>query len=83
MTARKQEAPSGEKTAAKEATARRGTAPDDKPEAHAQRYRFVVGVTLAALEAQVNQLTADPHGPALKQVLFATGTGFIAVLEQG
>ncbi|MBV8048782.1 MAG: hypothetical protein JO171_16655 [Paludibacterium sp.] len=51
--------------------------PPDEP----GRYRFVTGITLTALETQVNLLAR--HEPlALKQVLFATGTGFVAVMER-
>jgi hypothetical protein len=45
------------------------------------RYRFIVGVSVAALESEVNRLVEDDPGLNLKQVFLAPGTGFVAVLE--
>jgi len=44
------------------------------------RYHFVVGVTLGALDVEVNRITAD-RAVTLNQVLYAHGTGFVGVLE--
>ncbi|RQV33866.1 hypothetical protein [Burkholderia cenocepacia] len=46
------------------------------------KYHFVTGPTLVALEDLVNQLIDENPNLTLKQVLFAQGTGFVAVLEQ-
>lgn len=46
------------------------------------KYQFVTGATLVALEDRVNQLTHEHPNMTLKQVLFAQGTGFVAVLER-
>lgn len=48
----------------------------------ARRYRFLVGVTLAALEDDLNQVvTADPS-LAVVQVFYAAGTGYVALVER-
>ncbi|WP_129518123.1 hypothetical protein [Burkholderia stabilis] len=57
----------------------------DSAETDRQRkvtYQFVTGVTLVALEDRVNQLIDEHPDLTLKQVLFAQGTGFVAVLER-
>ncbi|RQZ07983.1 hypothetical protein DIE15_33415 [Burkholderia sp. Bp9031] len=46
------------------------------------KYQFVTGATLVALEDRVNQLIDEHPDLTLKQVLFAQGTGFVAVLER-
>lgn len=46
-----------------------------------RRYRFIVGVTLAALEDDVNRVVHDDPRLCLFQVFYATGTGFVGVLE--
>ncbi|WP_159085602.1 hypothetical protein [Burkholderia sp. MSMB0856] len=46
------------------------------------KYQFVTGATLVALEDRVNQLIDEHPNLTLKQVLFAQGTGFVAVLER-
>ncbi|MGF6851683.1 hypothetical protein [Paraburkholderia sp. CI3] len=46
------------------------------------KYQFVTGATLAALEDRVHQLIDEQSNLVLKQVLFAQGTGFVAVLER-
>ena len=46
-----------------------------------QRYVFVVGVSLAALEAELNRIVEDDRSLSLKQVFFAQGTGFVGVVE--
>ena len=52
-----------------------------RTETQMSKYKFLVGVTPAALEAELN--SADAQEPLLKlrQVLLAPGTGFIAVVE--
>ena len=45
------------------------------------RYQFIVGVSLSALEEQVNQLVNDEGSAKLTQVLYAQGTGFVGVVE--
>lgn len=50
-------------------------------EAIAKKYRFVVGVSLAALEQDLNRMVEDESVFELRQVLYAQGTGFIAVIE--
>lgn len=42
------------------------------------RFRFVTGVSIAALEDALN---AVPDELELKQVLYASGAGFVAILE--
>jgi hypothetical protein len=46
------------------------------------RYQFVVGVSLAALEEEVNRLVQDDPGLKLIQVLYAVGSGFTAIIER-
>jgi hypothetical protein len=43
------------------------------------RFQFVTGVTTAALEDALN---AVPDELDLKQVIYASGAGFVAVLER-
>jgi hypothetical protein len=45
------------------------------------KYQFIVGVSLAALEEQVNRIVRDEPEIKLNQVFYAQGTGFVAVLE--
>ncbi|MFT4066303.1 hypothetical protein [Paraburkholderia sp.] len=86
MTARKSavrsaDTAAGAKAGAAKAQARHRDGPAGKPDDGTRRYRFVVGATLAMLEEQVNRLTGEQRDLMLRQVLFATGTGFVAVLE--
>jgi len=50
-----------------------------KPDA--SKYRFVVGVNLVTLEADVNRLASDSPCLKLNQLLYVQGTGFIGVME--
>ena len=43
------------------------------------KFRFVVGVSIPTLEAELNSLDDDFE---LRQVFYAQGTGFVAVLER-
>jgi len=45
------------------------------------KYQFIVGVSLGALEGNLNQIAADAPNLKLNQVFFAQGTGFVAVVE--
>ena len=45
------------------------------------RYQFVVGVSTAALEEELNRLVIDEPCLKLIQVVYAMGTGFVAVVE--
>ena len=47
-----------------------------------RRYQFVVGVSLAALEEDLERTAGDDVSIALVQVFYAVGTGFVAVLER-
>ena len=55
----------------------------DETEKRRRRYQFVVSVSLAALEEDLNRAVGDDPSIALVQVFYAAGTGFIAVLERG
>ncbi len=46
------------------------------------RYQFVVGVSVTALEESVNHIVSDEPCLKLNHVLYAQGTGFIAVVER-
>jgi hypothetical protein len=46
------------------------------------RYRFVTGVSLAALELELNRQAEHNAHMELKQVLHAPGAGFVAILER-
>jgi hypothetical protein len=45
------------------------------------RYQFIVGVTLSALEEELNQVVNNEHSAKLNQVFYAQGIGFVAVVE--
>jgi hypothetical protein len=45
------------------------------------KYQFIVGVSLAALEADLNRIVQEEPSLKLHQVMYAPGTGFVAVLE--
>jgi len=45
------------------------------------KYQFIVGVSLAALEEQVNRIVSEEPKIKLNQVFYAQGTGFVAVVE--
>jgi hypothetical protein len=47
-----------------------------------RRYQFVVGVSLAALDEELDRTAGDDPSIALAQVFYAAGTGFVAVLER-
>jgi hypothetical protein len=47
-----------------------------------RKYQFVVGVSLAALEEEVNRLVNDEPALRLIQVLYAVGSGFVAIMER-
>jgi hypothetical protein len=46
-----------------------------------RKYQFVVGVSLAALEEEVNRLVSEEPGLRLIQVLQVMGSGLVAVVE--
>ena len=46
------------------------------------KYQFVVGVSLAALEQEVKRLVNDEPALKLIQVLYAVGSGFVAIMER-
>jgi len=46
-----------------------------------RRYQFVVGMTLAALEEEVNRIVNNEPSTKLIQVFYAQGTGFVGVVE--
>jgi len=46
-----------------------------------RKYQFVVGVSLPVLEDEVDRLVQDEPGLKLIQVLYAAGSGFVAVVE--
>ncbi|MBS0423445.1 MAG: hypothetical protein JSR71_03235 [Proteobacteria bacterium] len=46
------------------------------------RYQFIVGVSLAALEQELNQKMNDQPCLRLSQIFYAQGTGFVAVTEK-
>jgi hypothetical protein len=43
---------------------------------------LVVGVTLPALEGQINRILADDESAQLIGLLFAQGTGFVSAIVQ-
>lgn len=45
------------------------------------RYKFIVGVTLAALEEELNRIVAKDPRTKLIQVFYAQGAGYVAVVE--
>ena len=47
-----------------------------------QKYQFVVGVSLSALEEELNRLVNYEPSLKLIQVIFAVGTGFVAIVER-
>jgi hypothetical protein len=46
------------------------------------KYQFVVGVSLAALEADLNRIVQEEPSLKLHQIMYAQGTGFVAVVER-
>jgi hypothetical protein len=46
------------------------------------RYQFVIGVSLSALEAELNRIVKEEPFLALRGFTFAHGIGFIAVVER-
>lgn len=46
-----------------------------------RRYQFVVGMTISALEDELNRIMNDDPSTKLIQVLYAQGTGFIGIIE--
>jgi hypothetical protein len=46
------------------------------------KYQFVVGVSLAALQADLNRIVQEEPSLQLHQVMYAPGTGFVAVVER-
>jgi hypothetical protein len=53
--------------------------PERPKQAKEPKYHFVVGVSLTALETALNELDDELE---LRQVLYAQGTGFVAVMER-
>jgi hypothetical protein len=47
-----------------------------------QRYQFVVGASVTALEEAVNRIVSDEPCLKLSHVIYAQGTGFVAVVER-
>ncbi len=47
-----------------------------------QRYQFIVGVSLPALEEEVNRIVNDELFAKLNQVFYAPGTGFVGIVER-
>ncbi len=47
-----------------------------------RRYQFIVGVSLAALEAELNRIANDEDFVELRQVFYVQGTGFVAAVER-
>jgi hypothetical protein len=47
-----------------------------------QKYLFVVGVSLASLEEELNRAAEQEEDLELKQVFYAQGSGFVAILER-
>ena len=47
-----------------------------------QRYQFLVGVSVPALEEEVNRIVNDERSAKLNQVFYAPGTGFVGVVER-
>lgn len=45
------------------------------------RYQFITGVSLVALEEELNRVTSNEPSLELKQVFYAQGTGFVALIE--
>ena len=45
------------------------------------RYQFLVGVSLTALEEELNRMVSGEPSLKLHQVLYIQGTGFVAVVE--
>ena len=46
------------------------------------KYQFIVGMSVPALEVEINRLVSGDTDLHLRQVLFAQGTGFIAIVER-
>lgn len=46
------------------------------------RYEFIIGVSLSMLEQELNRRVASDPCLALNQVMYAPGTGFVAVVER-
>jgi len=46
-----------------------------------QRYQFVVGASITALEEAVNRIVSEEPCLKLNHVIYAQGTGFVAVIE--
>ncbi len=47
-----------------------------------QRYQFVVGVSLSALDAELNRIVKEDPCLVLRGFTYAQGTGFVAVMER-
>jgi hypothetical protein len=47
-----------------------------------RKYQFIVGVSLSALEEEVNRVVNDEQSAKLNQVFYAQGTGFVGVIER-
>jgi hypothetical protein len=56
--------------------------PANDKERRVRRYRFIVGVSLAALDDELDRVAGEDEEVALAQVFYAPGTGFVAVLER-
>lgn len=46
------------------------------------QYQFVTGISLAALQDEVNRIASEEPGLTLNQVLHVPGAGFVAVIER-
>ncbi len=47
-----------------------------------RRYRFIVAVSLSALEEEVNRVAEAEPCLKLNQVLYVMGSGYVAVMER-
>ncbi|GEM_PF-7026923 len=46
------------------------------------RYQFIVGVSLPALEENLNRIAVSEPSLKLIQIMYVHGTGFVAVVER-